>query len=194
MIVYISKSQDPKDTIRIENVVTVTDDLGVSGLNIEKINEDLESTEYDTEQFPGLVYRTKNPETSTLIFQSGYAINTGAKSPGGTDTAFKQLFRELRDIGVGVGPDPELRVENIVASADLGKSFDLNTVAAALGHENVEYDPDEFSGLIYRLDDPDVVVLLFDNGKLITTGTDRPKDADEAVDSILAELRDLNLL
>jgi len=48
--------------------------------------------------------------------------------------------------------------------------------------------------LVYRLDNPDVVVLLFDNGRLIITGGERPEDADEAVDSILAELRDLNLL
>ena len=56
------------------------------------------------------------------------------------------------------------------------------------------YEPDQFPGLVYRLDDPKVVVLLFGSGKLVCTGARKPEDAERAVDKITEELQALGLL
>ena len=45
-----------------------------------------------------------------------------------------------------------------------------------------------------RLDEPDVVALLFGSGKLVITGGKQPDDAREAVDKIVSRLEDLSLL
>jgi len=63
-----------------------------------------------------------------------------------------------------------------------------------LGLENIEYEPEQFPGLVYRLDVPKVVVLLFGSGRLVVTGGKKPQNAEEAVDRIVKELEGLALL
>jgi transcription initiation factor TFIID TATA-box-binding protein len=58
-----------------------------------------------------------------------------------------------------------------VVDADLGEALNLEAIAIGLGLEAVEYEPEQFPGLVYRLDDPDVVALLFGTGKMVITGT-----------------------
>jgi len=80
-----------------------------------------------------------------------------------------------------------------VTSADLGEDLNLNAIAIGLGLENIEYEPEQFPGLVYRLDNPAVVALLFGSGKLVITGGKEPDDAREAVDVILSRLDELGL-
>jgi transcription initiation factor TFIID TATA-box-binding protein len=70
----------------------------------------------------------------------------------------------------------------------------LNAIAIGLGLENIEYEPEQFPGLVYRISDPKVVVLLFGSGKLVVTGGRKPEDAANAVDQIVEELKNLSLL
>ncbi|MFB6308508.1 MAG: TATA-box-binding protein, partial [Haloarculaceae archaeon] len=93
-----------------------------------------------------------------------------------------------------VEDEPEIVVQNIVTSADLGRNLNLNAIAIGLGLENIEYEPEQFPGLVYRLDEPDVVALLFGSGKLVITGGKQPDDAKEAVDKIVSRLEELGLL
>ena len=82
----------------------------------------------------------------------------------------------------------------MVASSDLGYELNLNTVAITLGLERVEYEPEQFPGLVFRLDDPKVVILLFGSGKLVCAGAKVKEDAIRAVDNVAAELRDQGLM
>jgi transcription initiation factor TFIID TATA-box-binding protein len=85
-------------------------------------------------------------------------------------------------------------VQNIVASSDLGQKINLNVIAITLGLERVEYEPEQFPGLVYRLDDPKVVLLIFGSGKLVCAGARIPQDIDKAVDKITKELQAAGLL
>ena len=58
----------------------------------------------------------------------------------------------------------------------------------AIGLEKVEYEPEQFPGLVYRLEDPHVVVLLFGSGKLVCTGARKADQVSEAIDKISQEL------
>jgi transcription initiation factor TFIID TATA-box-binding protein len=183
---------DPKETIAIENVVASTG-IGQE-LDLQSVAMDLEGADYDPEQFPGLVYRTRNPKSAALIFRSGKIVCTGAKSTDDVNESLHRVFDELRELDIPIGDDPEITVQNIVTSADLGRTLNLNAIAIGLGLENIEYEPEQFPGLVYRLDEPDVVALLFGSGKLVITGGKRPEDAAEAVDVIVDRLADLGLL
>ena len=55
-------------------------------------------------------------------------------------------------------------------------------------------EPEQFPGLVYRLEEPKVVVLLFGSGKLIITGGKEPEDAKKAVLKIVDDLKGLGLL
>ncbi|SFT00878.1 TATA-box-binding protein [Halostagnicola kamekurae] len=183
---------DPKESITIENVVASTG-IGQE-LDLESVAMDLVGADYDPEQFPGLVYRTQDPKSAALIFRSGKIVCTGAKSTDDVHESLAIVFDELRDLSIQVEDDPEITVQNIVSSADLGRTLNLNAIAIGLGLESIEYEPEQFPGLVYRLDDPEVVALLFGSGKLVITGGKQVEDAKEAVDVISNRLEELGLL
>ncbi|WP_226483246.1 TATA-box-binding protein [Natrinema amylolyticum] len=182
----------PKESISIENVVASTG-IGQE-LDLQSLAMDLEGADYDPEQFPGLVYRTQNPKSAALIFRSGKIVCTGANSTEAVHESLNIVFDELRDLQIPVEEDPEIIVQNIVSSADLGRNLNLNAIAIGLGLENIEYEPEQFPGLVYRLDEPEVVALLFGSGKLVITGGKKVDDAKQAIDVIVNRLEELGLL
>ncbi len=188
----MSKAEEAKKTITIENVVASTA-IGQE-IDLKSVTLALEGADYDPEQFPGLVYRTKDPKTAALIFRSGKIVCTGAKSIEDVDRGLKKVFKKMDSVGIRVDNNPDIKVQNIVASADLGSVLNLNAIAIGLGLENIEYEPEQFPGLVYRIDVPKVVVLLFGSGKLVVTGGKKPKDAEEAVERIVRELEGLALI
>jgi len=180
------------ETLQIENVVAST---GVEQeLDLESVALDLSRADYDPDNFPGLVCRMQDPKAAALIFRSGKVVCTGASSVEAVHDAIEIVFDELRSLGIPVDDAPELTVQNIVTSGDLGDSLNLNAIAIGLGFEDVEYEPEQFPGLVYRVDEPDVVTLLFGSGKIIITGGKDPDDAAQALDKIEAELDELGLL
>ena len=186
------KAEEAKKTIKIENVVAST--ALEQEIDLISVTQALEGADYDPEQFPGLVYRTKDPKTAALIFRSGKIVCTGAKSIEDVDRGLKKVFSKMKSVGIDITIKPEITVQNIVASADLSTILNLNAIAIGLGLENIEYEPEQFPGLVYRLDKPKVVVLLFGSGKLVVTGGKKPKDAEDAVERIVSELEGLALI
>jgi len=182
----------PHDSISIENVVA-SSGIGQE-LELESVAMDLEGADYNPEQFPGLVYRTTDPKSAALIFRSGKIVCTGAKSVENVHESLEIVFEELRNLQIEVEKNPDIIVQNIVSSADLGRNLNLNAIAIGLGLENIEYEPEQFPGLVYRLDEPDVVALLFGSGKLVVTGGKEVDDARHAIDVIVERLEDLGLL
>lgn len=180
--------------IHIQNVVASTS-IGAD-LDLNAISAAFENAEYEPEQFPGLVFRVEKPKTAALIFRSGKVVCTGAKSIEAVDEAVNIVINALKAKGIlGVQSNPpQITIQNIVATADLHAELNLNAIAVGLGLENVEYEPEQFPGLVYRLKDPKVVVLIFGSGKLVCTGARKAEDAERAVDKITAELSSLGLL
>ncbi len=178
--------------IKIENVVASTS-LGEE-LDLQAIALALEGAEYEPEQFPGLIYRLKDPKTATLLFRSGKVVCTGAKSLENVKVAIGKVAKQIEKAGIIIREEPKVEVQNIVASSDLGQEINLNAIAMSLGLERVEYEPEQFPGLVYRLDVPKVVVLLFGSGKLVCTGAKTPPDVEAAVAKITEELKAAGLL
>jgi TATA-box binding protein (TBP), component of TFIID and TFIIIB len=188
---------EPRDTneqynIEIVNVVASTG-IGQE-INLKQATLALEGADYDPERFPGLVYRTKDPKTAALIFRSGKIVCTGAKSIDDVYKGMENVFQSLRNIGIDVKGTPEIKVQNIVASANIHAVLNLNAIAIGLGLENIEYEPEQFPGLVYRLSEPKVVVLMFGSGKLVVTGGRVPEDAANAVDQIVKQLKSLSFM
>ncbi len=178
--------------IRIENVVATTS-LGKE-LDIQSISKALEGAQYDPKNFPGIVYRIKQPKTAMLLFRSGKVVCTGAKSLDEVSAAIDQLVKRVTSLGLQVKKKPDITVQNIVASADLGCVINLNAIAIGLGLERVEYEPEQFPGLVYRIDEPKVVALIFGSGKVVLTGAKKTEDIEAAVQKIYYELNTAGLL
>ena len=183
----------PTETLEIQNVVASTE-IGQE-LDLQVLASDLDGVDYDPEQFPGLVQRPDDPARATaLIFRSGKIVCTGATSIEDVHETVQATFNDLRALDIQVAENPDITVQNIVSSGDFGEVLNLNAIAVGLGLETVEYEPEQFPGLIYWLADPDVVVLLFGSGKLVITGGTVPEDAEAAVETISSRLTHLDLL
>ena len=87
---------------------------------------------------------------------------------------------------------PEVIVENIVASTSFADKLDLDVIAQSL--EEAEYEPEQFPGLVYRIKDPKVAMLLFGSGKIVCTGARQIEDVSKAVDKLSEELTSLDLI
>ncbi len=179
-------------TYRIENVVASAS-LGQE-LDLEAIGLALGGSEYDPGRFPGLIYRIKDPKTAILLFRSGKVVCTGAKSVEDVRAAVELVSKRIEGAGISITKNPEIEVQNIVATSDLGAQVDLNTVAMTLGLTSVEYEPEQFPGLVYRMEEPKVVLLMFGSGKVVCTGARQPSDVERAVARITAELKANGLL
>jgi transcription initiation factor TFIID TATA-box-binding protein len=180
------------DSLTIQNVVASTG-LGQE-LDLESLSLDLAGSDYNPDNFPGLVYRTQDPKAANLIFRSGKIVCTGARSINDVERALKMLFGELEELGIPTEDREETTIQNIVSDADLGASLNLNALAIGLGLEAVEYEPEQFPGLVYRLDEPNVVVLLFGSGKAVITGATSVTDAESALDVVAERIEGLGLL
>ncbi len=176
-------------SIRIENVVASA--TLNQRIDLNAVVKGYPGVEYRPEQFPGLVFRLKRPKTATLIFNSGKMVCTGAKSAKECKRAVMKVVRELKKSGIIISGKPELKIQNIVASANLAGLIDLERSAYSLGR--TMYEPEQFPGLIYRMDVPKVVILLFASGKLVCTGAKKEEDVYEAVTKLheTLELEDL---
>ena len=178
--------------IRIENVVAST--KLADSFDLNKIVVEFEDAEYNKKKFPGLVYRVKDPKAAFLVFTSGKIVCTGAKSVEDVHTTIHNVARVFREHDIPTYDDPDIMVQNIVASADLGAEVNLNAIAIGMGFENIEYEPEQFPGLVYRLDDPRVVVLIFSSGKLVVTGGKSPEACREGVEKVGGHLERMGLL
>ena len=179
--------------INIQNIVAST--IFAEKLDLDMIAQSLEEAEYEPEQFPGLVYRLKDPKTATLLFRSGKANCTGAKNIEDVRKTIDIIADKLRKLGIDVYKNKDLKitVQNMVATADLGGELNLNEVAMGLGLENIEYEPEQFPGLVYRFHEPKVAMLIFGSGKIVCAGARKEEDASAAVEKLFKELTSLGL-
>ena len=176
-----------KHDIRVVNIVVSTSLQ--HDIPLEKMAATLSNTEYNPEQFPGLVIRIKEPKTSALIFSSGKVVCTGARSMDKVNESIKKIIKSLEKINIKIKIDPKINIQNIVASGSIGMDLNLNVLAMKL--RNTEYEPEQFPGLVYKLIDNQIkaTFLLFSNGKVVCTGTKSEKEVHIALEKLIANLK-----
>jgi len=170
-----------KSNLKIQNIVA-TASLGTK-VPLVKLVRSQANTEYNPEQFPGLVLRIKNPKSAVLVFSSGNLVCTGTKSTAQVKQVILQVIKQLRKIGVKVTGVPKISVQNIVASGSINMTLNLNELALTL--ENTEYEPEQFPGLVYKLNEPNATFLLFSNGKLVCTGTKNRAQLEDSMKKLI---------
>ncbi|MBL7148297.1 MAG: TATA-box-binding protein [Nanoarchaeota archaeon] len=173
--------------IKIQNIVVSTS--LEHDIPLIKLAETLPNTEYNPEQFPGLVMRIKDPKTTALIFSSGKVVCTGAKSLTKVKESISKIIKNLSKIRIRIRVKPKIIVQNMVASGNIFMDLNLNSLAMKL--PNTEYEPEQFPGLVYKLQGTRATFLLFSNGKIVCTGTRSEVKLREAVDKLIGNLKKL---
>ena len=171
---------------KLQNIVLSVTYEGVV-FDLEKLARSLEGARYDPEVFPGIAYKSIEPKASFLIFSSGKMNCVGARTMKDAKLAIKRLTTKLQKAGVKVKVEPKVKVQNIVASFDFEREFDLEKIARTF--DNTEYEPEVFPGLVFRLTEPKVVVLLFVSGKGVCAGAKSMADIKAAGAKIIKLLK-----
>lgn len=170
---------------RIENIVATV--ILEHELDIDQIEISLPEFVYKPEQFPGIVFHIDKPRATALIFRSGKMVVTGTKSVAQLVEAVKRIFKILSRHGVEIYGRPRVQIQNIVAGGDLNAYVNLEKAAYYL--EDSMYEPEQFPGLIYRMRDPRVVLLIFSSGKMVITGAKEEKEVERAVKQVADKLQ-----
>lgn len=168
------------ESLKVENIVA--SGAIADSIDLAAVSEAIPACELNTKRFPGAVYRIDNPKIASLIFSSGKVVLTGIRHQEALDDGLKIITSSLRDAGVGCYDEPQVAVTNIVCSYDIGEYINLNKVVITLNLENIEYEPEQFPGLVYRIKDPKIVALLFSSGKIILTGGKNMEDIRRGLD------------
>ena len=117
--------------------------------------------------------RIREPKTTGLIFSTGKIVITGAKSERASMTAAKIFEKTISKV---MGEETKLnlnafKIQNIVASSDVGFSIKLESLQEEhKKFSRCHYEPELFPGLIYKMESPKVVLLIFTSGKIVLAG------------------------
>jgi|TARA_B100001758_G_scaffold232381_1_gene229667 transcription initiation factor TFIID TATA-box-binding protein len=168
--------------------------------------------------------RIRAPKTTALIFSSGKMVCTGAKTEALAREAARKYAKVISKLGfpaqfkvrmvaqrtrcmdaVFYQPDavlnlcfPALRsqdfkIQNMVGSCDVKFPIRLEGLAWSHGHF-AQYEPELFPGLIYRMQMPKIVLLIFVSGKIVLTGGKNRDDIYKAFENIYPVLTEFRKL
>lgn len=169
----------------LQNIVS-TVNLGCQ-LELKKIALYARNAEYNPKRFAAVIMRIRSPRTTALIFSSGKMVCTGAKSEDDSRLAARKYARIIQKLGFAA-KFMDFKIQNIVGSIDVG--FCLRLECFHTCHSQFcSYEPELFPGLIYRLHEPKVVLLIFVSGKVVITGAKLRAEINEAFEKIYPILK-----
>jgi|AntDeeMetageno50_2_1112565.scaffolds.fasta_scaffold05249_2 transcription initiation factor TFIID TATA-box-binding protein len=172
--------------VQIQNIAAMID-IDIE-LDLSYLHSQIEGSAYNPESYPSLVFRS-NEHPTVIITRTGKLLFAGGKTTDAIIHASKSISREFMDIGLDISINPKnILINNIVCTYNLTFDLDLDQLAIQLGLENIEYEPEQFPGLVYRID-TNAVVLLFSSGKTVLTGFQSVSEILSAVDKLDEILR-----
>ncbi len=174
------------ESLKIVNIVA--SGAIADSIDLVELSNKVEGCELNTKRFPGAVYRIQEPKLASLIFSSGKIVLTGSRSNEALTEGLAIVIKSLKDVGIDTIEEPKVTITNMVCSYDLGFKINLNRVAVTFNVENIEYEPEQFPGLVYRIKDPKLVALIFSSGKIILAGGKNLVDVRKAVDLLKHKL------
>jgi transcription initiation factor TFIID TATA-box-binding protein len=182
-----TKKSKKDSEYKIQNIVATT--ALEKPVPLTKLARTQSNTEYNPETFPGLVLRVKEPKSAVLVFSSGNLVCTGTKSLPQVRLVINEVIKQLKKVNVKVTIKPKITVQNIVASGSIPLQLNLNYLALEM--KNTEYEPEQFPGLVYKLENPNATFLIFSNGKLVCTGTKNKQELDFSMERLLKNVKEV---
>jgi transcription initiation factor TFIID TATA-box-binding protein len=186
--------QELEDKGLIVSNIVATLDLNQE-LDLNALSMDVDIFEYHPETSPFLISRPIEGDTPTvLVPRNGQISVVGAKTKSELYNATEAFLSKLSDLEINVAGDPDdMVVRNIVVNGELGVELDLNVLTIAIGLESVEYNPEQFPGMIYRGGEK-TTILAFRTGKFVITGSNSFIEAARAKDDFISLLESLDVV
>lgn len=173
----LSATEFNTDLPKLQNIVS-TANLNCK-LDLREIALNTRNCEYKPKRFAAAIMRIREPKTTALIFASGKMVCTGAKSEEMSETAAKQYAKNIKKVGNKEVRLTDFMIQNIVGSHDVGFQIKLETLLNNFLTRS-KYDPEFFPGLIFKMEQPKVVLLIFSSGKIVLTGAKKRQEIYDA--------------
>ncbi|CAN1180246.1 TATA-box-binding protein [Linum perenne] len=152
-------------------------------LDLKHIVLQARNAEYNPKRFSAVIMRIRDPKTTALIFASGKMVVTGAKSEHDSKLAARKYARIVQKLGFAA-KFKDFKIQNIVGSCDVKFPIRLEGLAGSSHYQFSSYEPELFPGLIYRMKQPKIVLLIFVSGKIVITGAKKRDETYEAFENI----------
>ncbi len=159
-------------------------------LNLREIALQVKNAEYNPKRFSAVIIKMKDPKTTALIFASGRIVCLGAKIEEISRKACRKFAKIIKSLNNKIY-FKQYKIENVVGSADVKFQISLMKLymyllknTSSKGQKYVAYEPEQFPGLIYRMAEPRIVLLIFVSGKIVLTGGKNRGDIYEGFKNI----------
>lgn len=191
------------ENIEVVNIVAsgkfdIELDLAAVAQDLSKLDNWIAEVEHSRRQGNRLLIYFVDNDALCILAPTGVYVFNGVDSCEEIEDANGKLLESLSDLGVISSRNPseeevikKLSIQNIVCTADLEREVNLNAVSIGLGLENVEYEPEQFPGLVYKPQDQDCTILVFSTGKVVIMGTQSERAARDAFELINSELESI---
>ncbi len=168
------------DSIKLTNVVS-TVNLDCKP-DLKSIALGARNAEYNPRRFPAVIMHIKDPKSAALIFSSGKMVVTGTNSEENSLRAAQKYTTIMKRLKCAANCT-EFKVQNMTASCDI--EFPIRLEGLVMDQPRFcSYEPELFPGLVYRMYNPKIVLLIFVSGRIIITGAKNRRDMDAALEKL----------
>jgi transcription initiation factor TFIID TATA-box-binding protein len=179
--IFIEEMTKTNSLPKLQNIVSTSNLKCI--LDLREIALKAKNAEYNPRRFAAVIMRIKEPKTTALIFSSGKIVCTGARTEEESRQASRIYAKIILKLGFPVR-FTEFTVQNIVASCDVKFPIRLEGLANSY-LKFCSYEPEMFPGLIFHMQDPKIVLLIFVSGKIVLTGAKKREDIYKAYQKII---------
>ena len=191
------------NNIEVANIVAsgkfnIELDLASVAQDLRKLDEWIAEVEHSRRSGNRLLIYFVDNDALCILVPSGVYVFNGVDTYEEIEEANEILLNSLSSLGIISSRNPseeevvkKLLIRNMLCIADLERKLNLNSVSIVLGFENIEYEPEQFPGLVYKPDDQNFTMLVFSTGKIVIMGVQNKKGAREAFELIASQLENI---
>ena len=156
---------------KIVNIVAYSKIKG--NIDIETLSYLLPNSQYEPEQFPGLIYRKE--EYTIIMFFSGKISSHGTKTIQKSKKAIINVIEEItgKNCILGSKKHEKIIIVNIVSTADMKRRIDVESFSDEVS--GTMYEPEQFPGVIFKPYQNSLTALIFRSGKIVVVGAKNRK-------------------
>ncbi|KAL3667515.1 TATA-box-binding protein [Phytophthora oleae] len=166
--------------VKIMNVVGTVDLK--TPLDLKTIALHARNAEYNPKRFSAVIMRLRDPKTTALIFGSGKIVITGGTSEESCRLAARKFTRVIQKLNFPA-KFTEFKVRNVMGTCDI--RFPIRLEGLLNDHARFSsYEPELFPGLIYKLVEPKLTLLIFVSGKIVLCGARDSNHLHQAIDKM----------
>jgi transcription initiation factor TFIID TATA-box-binding protein len=143
---------------------------------------------YDPDVYHCAYFKDRNMEGKVSVFASGKLISIGTKKEKDATKDLEHVVRRLKKADIIKRADIKIKIQNIVAMVNFNKSINLTKLANDT--PDVVFEPEQFPGAIYNLDNSlGATALIFSSGKVVLLGMKSSKLINGLIRHVVRTIR-----